>query len=105
MKTELKGGCWGGGGFAKPNQSLQDFAIATINANSKGEKGRCHTLANSLPCFVQKTPQTCMCATNVSHLPTKITAKGGEKQYPGGYCTKVEFNKSRITEKARLDQV
>lgn len=68
-------------------------------------KGCCHTSANSLPCFVQKTPQTCMCATNVSHLPTKITAKGGEKQYPGGYCTKVEFNKSRITEKARLDQV
>lgn len=32
--TELKGGCWGEGGFAKPNQSLQDFAIATINAIS-----------------------------------------------------------------------
>lgn len=28
MKTELKGGCWGGGGFAKPNQSLQDFAMS-----------------------------------------------------------------------------
>ena len=54
--------------------------VSSTNHSSPQHKRNARTSPNSLPCLCFEDAD--MCDSNVSHLPTKITAKDRAKQFP-----------------------
>ena len=69
--------------FLQSPQLFRNFSqppVSFTNHSSPQRKRNARTSPNSLPCLCFEDAD--MCHSNVSHLPTKITAKDRAKQFP-----------------------